>query len=181
MSESLTFGSRVWPLDLVKYAFDALMNLDVRMVVLGSGEWTFENFFREAQNRYPARFRYCSGCVPDLARKIYAASDMFLMPSQSEPCGLSQMVACRYGALPIVRETGGLRDSISDCGDGEGNGFTFKTYNADDMLYAIRRARELYRDREAWEAVEARAMACDFSWGRSANEYMRLYRSLLKG
>lgn len=167
-------------LDLVKYAFDQIMQLDVRMVVLGSGEWTFENFFREMQGRYPDRFCYCAGFIPELARKIYAASDMFLMPSQSEPCGLSQMVACRYGALPIVRETGGLRDSISDCGDGIGNGFTFKTYNADDMLYAIRRARELYREPEAWAGVRARAMACDFSWGRSANEYIRLYRSLLK-
>ena len=168
-------------LDLVKHIFDGLMQMDVQVVVLGSGEWVFENYFREAQSRYPGKFCYCAGFVPELARKIYAGSDIFLMPSKSEPCGLSQMVACRYGSVPIVRETGGLRDSITDCGDGAGNGFTFKTYNADDMFYAIRRALDAYADKEQWPVLVKRAMECDFSWGRSANEYIRLYRSLIKG
>ena len=168
-------------LDLVQYIFDTLMNEDVQMVVLGSGEWVFETFFREMQSRYPEKFCYCAGFVPELARKIYAAADLFLMPSKSEPCGLSQMVACRYGTLPIVRETGGLRDSIQDCGDGIGKGFTFKTYNADDMFYAIKRALSAYADKEQWPILVKRAMECDFSWGRSANEYIRLYRALLKG
>ena len=127
-------------LDLVKYVLDELLQADVQMVLLGSGDWTYENFFREAQDRHREKFCYCAGFVPELARKIYAGADIFLMPSKSEPCGLSQMVACRYGAVPVVRETGGLKDSITDCGDGYGIGFTFKTYNANDMLAAIHRA-----------------------------------------
>lgn len=119
--------------------------------------------------------------MPDLARKIYAGSDFFLMPSKSEPCGLSQMVALRYGSIPIVRETGGLRDSIQDSGDGEGNGFTFANYNAHEMLYTIRRALEGYQNQEGWAMLVKRALECDCSWGRSANAYIRLYKSMLEG
>lgn len=168
-------------LDLVKYVLDELLQSDVQMVVLGSGDWQYESFFREMQEKYPDRFCYCSGFVPELARKIYAACDIFLMPSKSEPCGLSQMVACRYGALPVVRETGGLKDSIHDCGDGSGNGFTFQTYNANDMLYAIHRALGAYANKADWPGLVERAMRCDFSWGRSANEYIRLYKEMLRG
>lgn len=168
-------------LDLVKYIVDTLLTRDVQLVILGSGEWVYENFFRELQSQYPDKFCYCAGFVPELARKIYAAADIFLMPSKSEPCGLSQMVACRYGTLPVVRETGGLKDSIRDCGDGEGFGFTFKTYNADDMLYAIDRALGAFEDKETLATLRKRCMTQDFSWGRSANEYIRLYRSLIKG
>ncbi len=167
--------------DLVRHIFEQLMQDDVQVVLLGSGEWAYEAFFRDMYEKYPEKFCFCSGFVPELAQKIYAASDLFLMPSKSEPCGLSQMVACRYGAVPIVRETGGLKDSIRDCGDGVGNGFTFKTYNADDMLYAIRRGLEAYRDPDGFRAIVDRAMRCDFSWGRSANEYIRLYKSLKNG
>ena len=168
-------------LDLVKYVMDELLRENLQMVILGSGDWVYENFFREMQGRFPQNFRYCAGFVPELAQKIYAACDIFLMPSKSEPCGLSQMVACRYGAVPVVRETGGLKDSITDCGDGAGNGFTFKTYNANDMLYAIYRALGAYANEQDWPVLVERALRCDFSWGRSANEYMRLYRELLKG
>lgn len=168
-------------LDLVKYVMDELLSDSIQMVILGSGDWVYENFFREVQGRFPDKFRYCAGFVPELAQKIYAASDIFLMPSKSEPCGLSQMVACRYGAVPVVRETGGLKDSITDCGDGFGNGFTFKTYNANDMLCAIRRALGAYANQNDWPILVERALRSDFSWGRSANEYMRLYRELLKG
>ena len=101
------------------------------------------------------------------------------MPSKSEPCGLSQMIALRYGSIPIVRETGGLKDSIFDSGDGKGNGFTFKSYNAHDMLAAIRRAiAGYYSSKEGWATLVDRAMKCDNSWGKSANEYIRLYKSL---
>lgn len=166
-------------LDLVKAVFDRLMNEgDVQLVILGSGEWLYENFFREKQAQYPEKFCYCSGFVPELARKIYAAADIFLMPSQSEPCGLAQMVACRYGTVPVVRRTGGLADSIRDCGDGEGFGFVFDTYNADDMLAAINRARGAFANKEHWPILRERCMTADFSWGRSANEYIRLYRTL---
>ncbi len=168
-------------LDLVKYIMDRLMQENLQMVILGSGDWVYESFFREMQSRYPERFCYCSGFVPELARKIYAASDIFLMPSKSEPCGLSQMVACRYGAVPVVRETGGLKDSIEDCGTGTGFGFTFQSYNADDMLAAIRRALGAYANKTDWPVITDRAMRVDFSWGRSANEYIKLYRALLKG
>lgn len=164
--------------DLVKHIQDTLLRDDVQMVVLGSGEWTYETFFREMQAKHPENFVFCSGFVPELAQKIYAGADIFLMPSQSEPCGLSQMIACRYGTPPIVRETGGLKDSIRDGADG--NGFTFADYNADEMLATIRRATALYHDRTAWTALVGRAMASDFSWGRSANEYIRLYKSILK-
>lgn len=168
-------------LDLVKEALDQLMReTNVQFVILGSGDWEYETFFKEMQSRYPGRLCACFGFVPELSRKIYAAADIFLMPSKSEPCGLSQMIALRYGAVPIIRETGGLKDSIQDSGDGAGNGFTFKTYNSGDMLYAINRALVGYENKEGWNTLVERAMNCDFSWGRSANEYIRLYRELIK-
>ena len=111
---------------------------------------------------------------------MYAGSDIFLMPSKSEPCGLSQMFALRYGSIPVVRATGGLRDTVTDSGLGEGNGFVFEDYNAHDMLHAIRRAVHGYADHEGWAILRKRAMECDNSWGKSANEYIRLYKSLLK-
>ncbi len=168
-------------LDLVKEVLDRLMReTNTQFVILGSGDWEYENFFREMQERYPGRLCACFGFIPELSRKVYAGSDIFLMPSKSEPCGLAQMIALRYGSVPVVRETGGLKDSIKDSGDGEGNGFTFRTYDSGDMLYAINRALEGYSDPEGWSILVERAMKCDFSWGRSANEYIRLYRDLMK-
>ena len=158
----------------------SLWERDVQYVILGSGEWQYESFFRELHDKYPDKVGLTLGFVPDLAHKIYAGADMFLMPSKSEPCGLSQMVALRYGTIPIVRETGGLKDSITDSGDGEGNGFTFKTYDAYDMLGAIYRAVEVYNQPKDWKVLVQRALNCDMSWGKSANEYIRMYRSLLK-
>ena len=118
--------------------------------------------------------------MPELARKIYGGSDIFLMPSKSEPCGLSQMVALRYGSIPVVRETGGLKDSITDSGDGKGNGFTFQTYDTQDMLNSVHRAIYAYNEsKEGWKVLVERAMACDNSWGRSANDYIRLYKQLI--
>ena len=168
-------------LDLIKGIFDEFLSTtDVQVVVVGSGDWQYENYFRELADRYPDKIAVRIGFVPSLAKKIYAGADLFLMPSKSEPCGLSQMIALRYGTVPIVRETGGLKDSITDSGDGEGNGFTFKTYNAHDMLDALRRAIWAYNDKDYWKTLVIRAMECDFSWGRSANEYIRLYKQLLK-
>ena len=167
-------------LDLVKARIEQLLSeTDAQLVVLGSGDWAYENFFRDLQSRYADRVAYRAGFIPALARRIYAGADIFLMPSQSEPCGLAQMVACRYGTIPVVRETGGLKDSIHDAGDGEGNGFTFQTYNADDMLHALRRAVAAYHSAD-WSGIIDRAMDSDFSWGRSANDYLRLYRAMLK-
>lgn len=168
-------------LDLVKAVLDELLaTTDVQFVVLGSGEWQYESFFKDIAAKYPDKMGLKLGFVPSLSKKIYAGADMFLMPSKSEPCGLSQMISLRYGTIPIVRETGGLRDSIKDSGDGEGNGFTFSSYNAHDMLFTIKRAIEGYSHREGWKILMKRAMECDNSWGKSANEYIRLYKSLLK-
>lgn len=168
-------------LDLVKGILDELLaTSEMQLVVLGSGDYEYESYFRWIAEKYPDKVGLRIGFVPELARKIYAGADMFLMPSKSEPCGLSQMVALRYGTVPIVRETGGLRDSITDCGDGKGNGFTFKSYNAHDMLDAIRRALTLYYNGD-WNELVFRALNCDFSWGRSANAYIRLYKETLKG
>lgn len=168
-------------LDLVKGILDELLaTSEMQLVVLGSGDYEYESYFRWIAEKYPDKVGLRIGFVPELARKIYAGADMFLMPSKSEPCGLSQMVALRYGTVPIVRETGGLRDSITDCGDGKGNGFTFKSYNAHDMLDAIRRALTLYYNGD-WNELVLRALSCDFSWGRSANAYIRLYKETLKG
>lgn len=169
-------------LDLIKVILDELLaTTDIQFVVLGSGDWQYEEFFKEMAARYPEQIGLRIGFVPDLARKIYAGADIFLMPSKSEPCGLSQMVALRYGTIPIVRETGGLKDTITDSGDNEGNGFTFARYNAHDMLYTIRRAVEGYQNEEGWNILVKRALECNNSWNRSANEYIRLYKNILKG
>ena len=168
-------------LDLIKGILDELLyTTDVQIALLGSGDWQYENFFKEMAAKYPDKVGIEIGFIPALARKIYAGADIFLMPSMSEPCGLSQMVALRYGTVPIVRETGGLRDSITDSGDGEGNGFTFKTYNAHDMLGAIRRSLDAYANKEYWDSLVVRAIECDFSWGKSANEYIKMYKDILK-
>lgn len=169
-------------LDLVKCVLDELLaTSDVQVIVLGSGDWQYETFFNEMAAKYPEKLAVKIGFVPSLASRIYGGSDIFLMPSQSEPCGLSQMFALRYGSVPVVRATGGLRDSIQDSGDNEGNGFVFEDYNAHDMLHAIRRAIGGYADKEGWAILRKRAMECDYSWGRSANEYIRLYKALIKG
>ena len=169
-------------LDLCKAVLDELLaTTDIQLVVLGSGDTEYEDFFRGLASRFPEQVGLCLGFIPDLARKIYAGSDFFLMPSKSEPCGLSQMVALRYGSIPIVRETGGLRDSVQDSGDGEGNGFTFANYNAHEMLYTIKRAVEGYSDKKGWKILVKRAMESDNSWGKSANEYIRMYKEILKG
>ena len=169
-------------LDLIKGILDELLyTTDVQVAVLGSGDWQYENFFKEMQAKYPDKLAVTVGFIPALSRKVYAGADLFLMPSKSEPCGLSQMIALRYGTVPIVRETGGLRDSITDSGDGQGNGFTFKTYNAHDMLGAIRRGLDAYWNKDNWDVLVDRAMNCDLSWGKSANEYIKMYKEVLKG
>ena len=166
--------------DLVKCVFDEMIELGYKVVIVGSGEKQYEDFFHEMHYRYPDRVSFTCGYIPALASKIYAASDMFLMPSKSEPCGLAQMISLRYGTVPIVRATGGLKDSILDCGDPSGNGvgFTFQTYNALDMLGAIRRAKDLYWDKKNWSALVGRAMKADFSWKQSAKLYLGLYNEL---
>jgi len=167
-------------LDLVKrIMWELLETTDLQLAVLGSGDWEYESFFKELAAAFPEKVGLRIGFIPDLARKIYVGCDLFLMPSKSEPCGLSQMVALRYGTVPIVRETGGLKDTITDSGDGKGNGFTFKSYDAYDMLDAIRRSLAAYADKDGWQKLVERALKCDNSWGRSAREYIKLYEELM--
>lgn len=166
-------------IQLVQQTFQEMLQLGCRFVVLGSGERLYEDFFREMQAEYPDQVHVTVGFVPAMARRIYGGADIFLMPSQNEPCGLAQMVAMRYGTIPVVRETGGLKDSVFDAGGKNGNGFTFKTYDAYDMLDAVKRACELFADKRKWNALVRHAMKCDYSWNVSAEKYVELYRSLL--
>ncbi len=167
-------------IDLVKHVFEDMLKADIQFAILGSGEWEFETFFHAMAERYPDKVGLKLGFNPQLAHRIYAGADIFLMPSQSEPCGLAQMVALRYGTIPIVRETGGLNDTIVDSGDGEGNGFTFKSYNAHDMLNTVWRAITGYADKKGWAVLRDRAMKCDNSWGSSANAYIKLYKEIIE-
>ena len=167
--------------DLVKAVLEELLQTeDVQVAVLGTGEWQYETFFSEMAALYPEKMAVRIAFNGGLASRMYGGSDIFLMPSKSEPCGLSQMFALRYGSIPVVRATGGLKDTVQDSGLGEGNGFVFEDYNAHDMLHAIRRAIHGYSDAEGWGILRKRAMECDNSWGKSANEYIRLYKNLIK-
>lgn len=167
-------------LDLVRHVCEYIILSGMQIAMLGSGDYAYESFFSEMAARYPGRFSVKIGFLPDIAHKVYAGSDMFLMPSKSEPCGLAQMVALRYGTVPIVRETGGLKDTISDSGDGIGNGFTFKSYNAHDMLDACQRAKAAYENKEGWQLLVKRDMKCDHSWKASAKEYLNLYEEMTR-
>ena len=163
-------------LDLLQSISDKLVcDEGVELVVLGTGEYGYENFFSELAARHPGRVGVHIGFDPKLAQQIYAGADVFIMPSKSEPCGLAQMVACRYGTAPIVRETGGLRDSIQDCTAGKGNGFTFAEYSAHALYNACWRAKELYWKKDDWKHLVQYAMSCDFSWDISAKSYEGLY------
>ena len=162
--------------DLVEYVFEEMMTDHIQFVLLGKGDSSYESFFAGMQQKFPGKCSATVGFFQNLARRIYAGSDVLLMPSQTEPCGLAQMVALRYGTIPVVRETGGLNDSVTDCGSPEGNGYTFKTFNAHDMLGALRRAEGAFCNRDDWEKLVRRAMTCDFSWSRSAEQYRDLYQ-----
>ncbi|MEE1186537.1 MAG: glycogen synthase GlgA [Acutalibacteraceae bacterium] len=167
-------------LDLVKARLEGMLqNNDMQMIVLGSGDYEYEQFMCDIAGRYVNQFKLKLGFIPALSRKIYAASDIFLMPSKSEPCGLSQMIALRYGSVPVVRKTGGLADSIQDSGLYEGNGFVFENYNADEMAHAVYRVVEGFKNKEGWAQLRQRAMKCDNSWNVSANEYIKLYKHIL--
>ncbi|NLK09055.1 MAG: glycogen synthase GlgA [Firmicutes bacterium] len=169
-------------LDLIGHVLDEILAESLQLVVLGTGDHYYEEMFRTKASQYPRKLSAQIRFDNRLAHRIYAASDMFLMPSLFEPCGLSQLIALRYGALPIVRETGGLNDTVLSYNSetGDGNGFSFTNYNAHDMLYTIRRALELYQDESTWAAVQENAMEMDFSWDKSAAAYIDIYRKLVK-
>ncbi|RSK28289.1 glycogen synthase GlgA [Bacillus sp. HMF5848] len=168
-------------LDLVKRVLDEILQADdVQFVVLGTGDWHFEQYFVHMAYHYPEKCKAHIGFSEEMARNIYAGSDMFLMPSKFEPCGLSQLIAMRYGSIPIVRETGGLNDTVQSYNEttNEGNGFSFTNFNAHDMLHTIRRAIHFYQQKDAWSTIQQEAMSKDYSWKQSASAYISLYESV---
>jgi starch synthase len=164
-------------LDLIACVLHEIMSEEVQLVILGSGDWKYEQLFTEAVHNYPGKVSANIRFDDELAHKIYAAADFFLMPSLFEPCGLGQLISLRYATLPIVRETGGLKDTIVSYNEvtGEGNGFSFKNYNAHDMLYTIKRALSIYKCKTLLTQLRRTAMTCDFSWNSSAGQYLELY------
>ncbi len=165
--------------DLVKEVIEQALRQDIQFVLLGTGDSVYENYFSDLARRYPGKVVSVISFNSDLSRKIYSGADIFLMPSKSEPCGLSQMISSRYGTIAIVRETGGLKDSITPYGAG-GNGFTFRDYNAYDMLYVINEAIGVYHNKEEWMKLVRKAMTTDFTWSRSATYYEDLFMSMLQ-
>ena len=154
----------------------------VQMVVLGTGDWQYEEAFRNAQGQYPGRFSAQLTYSAPLSNMIYAGADIFLMPSVSEPCGLSQMIAMRFGTIPVVRETGGLKDSVTPYNkyEGTGRGFTFANISAGDMVWVLREAVDLYNgDQKAWKGLQKEGMTADFSWKNSAQQYIDIYNRIL--
>ncbi len=168
-------------LDLIREVMGDIMELPVQFVLLGSGDAAYEDFFRHAAERWPERMSIRLGYDEALSMAIYAGADLFLMPSRSEPCGLSQMIAMRYGTVPIVRETGGLKDTVQpyEAWRDAGTGFTFANYSSADMLHVLREAAYLYKDYpDAFARLRRRAMERDFSWNRSAGDYLKIYAAV---
>ncbi|MEH7419039.1 glycogen synthase GlgA [Neobacillus drentensis] len=168
-------------LDLVLHVFRDMIKEDVQFIVLGSGDPYYETFFNQMEQEYPDKVGVYIGFNEALAHQIYAGADLFLMPSQFEPCGLGQLIALQYGTIPIVRETGGLNDTVQSYHEfeGTGNGFTFKNFNAHDMLYTLRRALHFYQQKESWSQLVQTAMSEDYSWRQSAKKYNEIYEELL--
>ena len=167
---------------LVTDALQDIMGMDVQMVVLGTGDWQYEEAFRHAQGQYPGRFAAQITYSAPLSIMIYAGADLFLMPSISEPCGLSQMIAMRFGTIPVVRETGGLKDTVTPYNkfEGTGRGFTFANISAGDMTWVLREAVDLYyNNKKAWRGLQKESMTADFSWAHSAQQYLDIYQRIL--
>ncbi|KFI36086.1 glycogen synthase [Peptococcaceae bacterium SCADC1_2_3] len=169
-------------LDLIAGVIEKLMELEVQLLILGSGERYYEDLFKELKNRFPEKLGVYIGFNAILAQRIYAGADIFLMPSKYEPCGLGQLIAMRYGTIPVVRATGGLTDTVNNYNPltGSGNGFTFTEYNPKAFYFVIERALNLYRENYAqWQKLSKTALELDFSWARSAVEYLQLYQDAL--
>lgn len=167
-------------LDLVMLSGDEMLKGDIQLVILGMGDKSYEDYFEGLAARYPEKCKTLITYNRDLSKRIYSAADIFLMPSKSEPCGLAQMIASRYGTVPVIHETGGLYDSIKDIGcEKGGNGFTFAAYSSYEMLGSVNRAVSLYyNDREFFEKLRKKVMRVDFSWKQSALSYTELYNQL---
>lgn len=168
-------------LDLVRHVLREILQEDLQVIILGTGDHQFEEYFRQAARIYPEKLKVHTGFDEALAHKLYAAADLFLMPSLFEPCGLGQLIAMKYGAIPIVRETGGLNDTVKAWNEEtmSGNGFSFKNFNAHDMFYTIRRAIHFYHDKDTWAEIVKNAMEMDYSWVQSAFSYNQLYAGLV--
>jgi len=169
-------------LDLVEYICDEILSMDLQLVVLGTGDKRYENLFKFLQSKYPDKMSANIEFNSALASWIYAGSDMFLMPSKSEPCGLSQLIAMRYGTVPVVRETGGLNDTVKPINvlTGEGSGFTFKAYNAHDMLGAIKRSVDYYYDKEKYIKTFTNIMKINSSWKEPSKKYISVYKEIMQ-
>ncbi|MBN2540137.1 MAG: glycogen synthase GlgA [Bacilli bacterium] len=171
-------------IDLIKRVFDEMLGIDdFYFIVLGSGEEQYETYFRGLEERYPNKVKATIGYSNKLAHMIYAGVDMFLMPSKFEPCGLGQIIALKYGTIPIVRETGGLVDTVQPYNEYDklGNGFSFTNFNAHDMMHVIRYAMHIfYHNPKSWNIIVKHAMESDYSWTQSAKEYRKLYKQLMK-
>lgn len=168
--------------DIIAHILDRLKDMNIQLVVLGTGEYQYESMFNWYGHNYPEKFSSNIRFSNDLAHKIYAASDAFLMPSLFEPCGLSQLISLKYGTLPIVRETGGLKDTITAFNEytGEGNGFSFGAYNAEDLFYVVNYAYNIFNEnKQGWKGIVRNAMKSDYSWSVSAKKYLELYKNLL--
>jgi len=170
-------------LDLIVRMMDEILqHEDIQFVMLGTGDREYEEWFKGLEWRFPNKVSANIKFSNELAQRMYAAADIFLMPSDYEPCGIGQLIALRYGAVPVVRETGGLKDTVQqyDKYTNEGNGFVFGDYNAHEMMYALKRALSAYENFEEWQHIVANAMNTDYSWKNSAKEYKELYRKLLE-
>jgi len=166
-------------IDLITYMLDDLIKMDVQFLLLGTGEHSYELFFEEKAVNHPDKVAVSIAFNPEIAGMIYAGADVLLMPSRNEPCGLSQMIACRYGTIPIVRKTGGLGDTIRDCRHGDGNGFLFDDYTSYALMDTINSALDLYINHpKDWMNLVREAMLFDFGWETSARAYSALYREL---
>ena len=168
-------------LDLLSKILEEVLVKDIQLVVVGTGDQRFVDYFKYLEGKYPTKVRALVDKYSlENARKAYASSDIFLMPSKVEPCGISQMIASRYGSVPVVREVGGLKDTIKDFGcEGGGNGYTFANYNPNDLKNQIMRAINDYHDEAEWKKKMKKIMTIDFSWSKSAQKYVDLYRSLI--
>ncbi|MDP4158827.1 MAG: glycogen synthase GlgA [Bacillota bacterium] len=169
-------------LDLLAHVMDEILAEEVQIIILGTGEQRYEEMLRYFALNYPEKVGLCLKFSDEMAHKIYAGADMFLMPSRFEPCGIAQMIAMRFGTIPIVRETGGLKDTVLPYNEIScaGNGFTFVDFNAHELLFAVQRALRLFHsDKQVWADLRQRVMEKDFSWERSANAYIEIYEALL--
>jgi len=168
-------------IDILAEALPQLMEIDCQIVILGTGDPRYHAILQELAKKYPKKIGLKLGFDAALAQRIYAGSDIFLMPSRYEPCGLGQLISFKYGTIPVVRKTGGLADTVHDYDPetGKGDGFVFKEYSSEALLYTIKRAIETFKDKKVWKKMQAKVMDYDYSWDASAKKYISLYAKAL--